>query len=117
MTLTPDMQTRAETLGRLLAVSNMPADMLEAIQKDLPNLTVRQVDLLIDALEREQVEWERLERMFNDIEETQATRAEQLASKQVDLVKQYLGRVLEEEEGKELQHLRKTLGAPGTSTA
>ncbi len=117
MTLTPDMQTRADKLGKLLAVSNMPADMLEAIQKDLPNLTLRQVDLLIDALEREQAEWERLEGMFTDIEETQGKRAEELATKQVELTKKYLSHVLEEEEGKELQHLRKTLGAPGTSAA
>lgn len=115
MTLAPEMQTRAEKLGQLLAVSNMPADMLEAIQKDLPNLTIRQVDLLIDALQREQAEWERLEIMFSDIEEKQVGRSEALATKQVALVKKYLAQVLEQEESRELEHLRKSLGASGTA--
>jgi hypothetical protein len=115
MTLPTEIQERADKLGQLLGRSNMPADMLQAIQEDLPNLTVRQVDLLIDALEREQVEWERLESMFDNIEEDQGKRSEELASKQVTLTKQYLSEVLEKEEGQELAHLRKTLGATDSS--
>jgi hypothetical protein len=108
MPLDPNLQVKADKLGKLLATSLMPAPLVEAISKEVPNLTIRQVDLLIDGLEREQQEWQRLDKMFAEVEGAQQQSQLKLQERQTNIAKRVIAKVLEDEEANELEQARKT---------
>jgi len=103
------LQKRAEKLGQLLAKTLLPRDVVVTIEKELGNFTVRQIDLLIDGLEREQAEWLRLEKMFLEQEKGQNERQAELQTHQAEITKKILNRIISDAEGQEVEQLKKTI--------
>lgn len=107
--LSKPLTTRAQHLAKLLSASQLPAATLQGIQEALPKLNLRQIDLLIDALSREQREWDRLEEMLFDAERDTEARLSTVRDQQAGRARAIVDQVADEAEREEAERIRRHL--------
>ena len=98
--------TRQEHLGKLLAASQLPPATLTGIQEALPKMSLRQVDLLIEALSREQREWDRLEELLFEAQREVEGRVGQVRGQQQKRVGQIVEQTAQDVEHEEVKRLK-----------
>lgn len=107
------LSERAQRLGKLLAATQMPEAMRTGIREALPRMNLRQVDLLIDALSREQREWDRLEEILFAAERDVEGRINAATSTQGDRAAALVNQVADAAERDEAERIRKDLTSGG----
>ncbi len=85
---------RIKRLAALIVDSNLPQPILDELVKRVSQFSLLEIDLLIDALAREQEEWQTLESELSKIKKEAGQEKEKLLAKQRivadDFVKDYL---------------------------
>jgi ATP phosphoribosyltransferase regulatory subunit HisZ len=104
---------RAQRLGRLLAATQMPEGVRVGISEALPRMNLLQVDLLIDALSREQREWDRLEEILFEAERDVEGRLSTVSSKQTVRAAELVDKVADAAEAEESVRIRRHLTGGG----
>jgi len=107
------VSARAQRLGKLLAATQVPEAMRAGIREALPRMNLRQVDLLIDALSREQREWDRLEEILFEAERDVEGRLRTASGRQGDQAATLVNQVAEAAERDEAERIRQHLASGG----
>lgn len=107
--MTEAMTQRAERLGKLLAASQLPPASLAGIREALPRMNARQVDLLIEALGREQQEWDRLEEILFEAQRDLDGRVGTVRDDQELRAAKLVDKVADDAEREEADRLREDL--------
>ncbi|MFO0702642.1 MAG: hypothetical protein U0514_02065 [Candidatus Andersenbacteria bacterium] len=105
-TLSEPLAARARRLGKLLAASQLPSATVEGITAVVPNLNLRQVDLLIGALSREQQEWDKVEEVLFAAQRDVEDRLQTTAAAQHARVAELVERVADAAEHEEVERIR-----------
>lgn len=76
---------KAAKCGELLAKSVLPEEFKKAIVDNIAKASEKDLDNLLESLEKEQLEFERLEKGFNEIEKEENEDWNKLQKRQEDL--------------------------------
>jgi len=82
--LSEAIQERTTRLGTLLANTQLPAPMITAIEKKLPDMTYLEMEMVTAALENEDAQLERLDQVFLAAEEKAKQRKQEIEGRVQD---------------------------------
>jgi len=103
------IKKRGKRLGELLATSNLPKAVIESIVDNSGKFSLRQIDMLIDALAREQEQWQELATAMQTIEKQREDSQGELEKEQKKIATDFIDKVVSEEEKSEQKELKKDI--------